>query len=148
MESSIASALQSASTAGLDSSPTPATRSGTDAASINVAVASAASQPLPFELIEEKIAQPQPQEVVATLSTSGGRHWGVNIGRFDSSYSADRAMTRIALSESATLNDGLRKIVQRASGYDANIMGLTQDQASLACRRLRAKSEECFEIGP
>ncbi|MCJ8140495.1 D-alanyl-D-alanine carboxypeptidase family protein [Falsirhodobacter halotolerans] len=148
MESGIASALQSASTSGLEASPAPAARAGADAASINVAVASASSQPLPFELIEEKVAQPQQQEMVATLSTSGGRHWGVNVGRFNSSYAADRAMTQIALAESATLNDGLRKIVQRASGYDANIMGLTQDQASLACRRLRAKSEECFEIGP
>ncbi|WP_435164377.1 D-alanyl-D-alanine carboxypeptidase family protein [Falsirhodobacter sp. 1013] len=120
----------------------------TDTASINAAVAAAAAEPLPFEVIAEKIAEPQPQEVVTMVSTSGGRHWGVNVGRFNSSYAADRAMTQIALTESASLNEGLRKIVKRADGYDANIMGLSEDQASLACRRLRARSQECFEIGP
>ncbi|WP_045388724.1 D-alanyl-D-alanine carboxypeptidase family protein [Falsirhodobacter sp. alg1] len=140
--------VTTASTAGLESSPVPEARSTTDAASINAAIASATSQPLPFELVAEKTPTPQPQEVVTTMSTSGGRFWGVNVGRFNSSYAADRAMTKITLVESSTLGDGLRKIVQRSSGYDANIMGLTEDQASLACRRLRARSEECFEIGP
>lgn len=120
----------------------------TDTASINAAVAAAAAEPLPFEVIAEKVAEPQPQEVVTMVSTSGGRHWGVNVGRFNSSYAADRAMTQIALTESASLNEGLRKIVKRADGFDANIMGLSEDQASLACRRLRARSQECFEIGP
>jgi len=144
MRGDIDSAVQVASAA-----PAPEPRA-TDAAAINGALAAAAAQPLPlpFEVIAEKTAEPQPQEVVTTVSTSGGRHWGVNVGRFNSSYAADRAMTQIALSESASLNEGLRKIVQRSDGYDANIMGLSEDQASLACRRLRAKSQECFEIGP
>jgi D-alanyl-D-alanine carboxypeptidase len=87
-------------------------------------------------------------EVVTRISTSGGRHWGVNIGRFDSRDVAERALMKTMLSESTTLTDGLRKIVQKGGGFDANFMGLTQDQADLACRRLAARGTQCFTIGP
>ncbi len=95
-------------------------------------------------------AEPQPMaeaEVVTRISTSGGRHWGITIGRFDSRAVAERALMKTMLSESATLNDGLRKIVQKNGGYDANFMGLTQDQADLACRRLQARGTTCFTLG-
>lgn len=82
------------------------------------------------------------------VSTSGGRHWGVNIGRFGSTAAADRALMQTMLAESTTLGDGLRKIVQKSGGFDANFMGLTQDMADLACRRLQARGTQCFTIGP
>lgn len=88
------------------------------------------------------------QEVVTRVSTSGGRYWGVNIGRFNSSYDAERALLKTQLTESATLNDGLRKVVQKGGAFDANFMGLSQDQADLACRRLQARAVQCFTIGP
>ncbi|MEH6774006.1 MAG: D-alanyl-D-alanine carboxypeptidase, partial [Cereibacter changlensis] len=91
---------------------------------------------------------PTAPEVVTRMSTSGGRHWGINVGRFPSNATAERQLMTIALAESATLTDGLRKIVQRSGGYDANFMGLTQDQADLACRRLQARAVQCFAIGP
>lgn len=55
---------------------------------------------------------------------------------------------QIALAETGTLAEGLRKIIDRPGGYDANFMGLTQDQADLACRRLQARAIQCFAIGP
>ena len=88
------------------------------------------------------------QEVVTRVSTSGGRYWGVNVGRFNSSYEAERALLKTQLTESATLNDGLRKVVQKGGAFDANFMGLSQDQADLACRRLQARAVQCFTIGP
>ncbi len=88
------------------------------------------------------------QEVVTRISTSGGRYWGVNVGRFGSSYEAERALLKTQLTESATLNDGLRKVVHRGGAFDANFMGLSQDQADLACRRLQARAVQCFTIGP
>ncbi len=91
---------------------------------------------------------PTAPEVVTRMSTSGGRHWGINVGRFPSNATAERQLMTIALAESGTLTDGLRKIVQRGGGYDANFMGLTQDQADLACRRLQARAVQCFAIGP
>ncbi len=101
-------------------------------------------------LVQTAQADPVPTapEVVTRISTSGGRHWGVNIGRFPSRAKAERALMQTMLSESAALNDGLRKIVQRSGGYDANFMGLTQDQADLACRRIQARGTQCFAIGP
>lgn len=88
------------------------------------------------------------QEVVTRISTSGGRYWGVNVGRFGSSYDAERALLKTQLTESATLNDGLRKVVQKGGAFDANFMGLNQEQADLACRRLQARAVQCFTIGP
>jgi D-alanyl-D-alanine carboxypeptidase len=51
------------------------------------------------------------------------------------------------LAESATLSQGLRKVLERSVGYDANVMGLTEEQASLACRRLTARAVPCELIG-
>ncbi|MGL4322201.1 MAG: D-alanyl-D-alanine carboxypeptidase family protein [Paracoccaceae bacterium] len=92
-------------------------------------------------------ASAQPEEVVLVMSTSGGRHWGVNVGRFSSRSEAERALLRTQLAESATLNDSLRKVAERGGGYDANFMGLSQEQADLACRRLQARAIQCFTIG-
>lgn len=88
------------------------------------------------------------QEIVTRVSTSGGRYWGVNVGRYPSSYDAERILLKTQLTESATLNDSLRKVIKKGGAYDANFMGLTQDQADLACRRLQARAVQCFTIGP
>ncbi len=88
------------------------------------------------------------QEVVTRMSTSGGRYWGVNVGRFGSSYEAERVLLKTQLTESATLNDGLRMVVKKGGAFDANFMGLSQEQADLACRRLQARAVQCFTIGP
>lgn len=93
-------------------------------------------------------AQPMDEPVVIRLSTSSARHWGVTLGRFNSRSEAERLLLKTQLAESATLNDGLRKVVQRGGGYEANFMGLTQDQADLACRRLQARAVQCFAMGP
>ena len=118
-----------------------------------VVVASAsAPKPRPAVFLdaatEPEVAEAAPEEVVARISTSGGRHWGINVGRFNTRGSAERALLKTQLAESATLNDSLRKVVQRGGGYDANFMGLSQEQADLACRRLQARAVQCFTIGP
>ncbi len=87
-------------------------------------------------------------EVITRVSTSGGRHWGVNVGRYTSRYAAEKVLLQTALAEMATLDGSLRKVVQRPTGFDANFMGLTRDSADLACRRLQARNVTCFMIGP
>jgi D-alanyl-D-alanine carboxypeptidase len=72
----------------------------------------------------------------------------VNVGRFGSSFDAERALLRTQLAESATLNGSLRKVMPRSGGFDATFVGLTQDQADLACRRLQARAIQCFTMGP
>ncbi|MEP1356093.1 MAG: D-alanyl-D-alanine carboxypeptidase family protein [Tateyamaria sp.] len=87
-------------------------------------------------------------EVVTRVSTSGGRHWGVNIGRYPSRYKAEKVLLKTALAEMSTLDGSLRKVVRRPAGFDANFMGMTREGADLACRRLQARNVTCFMIGP
>ncbi|MER5170855.1 D-alanyl-D-alanine carboxypeptidase family protein [Thioclava sp. GXIMD2076] len=86
--------------------------------------------------------------VVARASTSGGRNWGVTIGLKTSEFHAQQDMLKIALMESDTLGDALRKVVKRKLGYEATFVGMSQQQASLACARLAARSMECGVVGP
>ena len=84
---------------------------------------------------------------VVTVSTSGGRHYGVTVGRFSSNGEADRFLTKTVLAEGATLGNGLRKVVRGNKGFDANVLGLTQREAEIACSRLQAKGVSCFTLG-
>ena len=114
--------------------------------------ASPAPRPRPEEMYADADPVPdgsqQTPEIVTRISTSGGRHWGINVGRYPSRAGAERQLLKTALAETATLNDGLRKVVERGGEYDATFVGLTQDQADLACRRLQARAVQCFTMGP
>ncbi len=96
----------------------------------------------------DRITSTAPQEVVTRLSTSGGRHWGVNIGRYPSRHAAEKMLLQTALSEMATLDGTLRKVIRKPQGFDANFLGMTRETADLACRRLKARSVSCYMIGP
>ncbi|WP_170563199.1 D-alanyl-D-alanine carboxypeptidase family protein [Ruegeria atlantica] len=97
----------------------------------------------------EPAAQPEPeQEIVTRLSTSGGRLWGVNVGRYTTRYEAEKILLKTALSEMTTLEGTLRKVNQSSRGFDATFQGMTREQADLACRRLQARNVTCFMIGP
>lgn len=87
-------------------------------------------------------------EVVTRLSTSGGRHWGINVGRYPSEYAAQKILLKTALAETASLDGASRKVVRGKTGFDANFMGMTRDSAELACRRLQARQITCFMVGP
>ncbi|SEN76783.1 D-alanyl-D-alanine carboxypeptidase [Palleronia pelagia] len=97
------------------------------------------------------IPEPRPEgelEVVTRMSSSGGRHWGINLGNFGSRYDAERILLKTALVEIGTLDDALRKVVQGPTGYQANFVGMTQERAALACRRLAARDMDCATLGP
>lgn len=104
-------------------------------------VETAQAQPAPI------LEDPEP-EVVTRLTSSGGRHWGINVGRYGSRYAAEKILLKTALSEMSTLDGSLRKVVKSPRGFDANFMGLTRETADLACRRLQARQVSCFMIGP
>lgn len=96
-----------------------------------------------------EVIPPKPeQEVVTRLSTSGERHWGINVGRYPNRFQAEKVLLRTALAEMSTLDGTLRKVVQTSKGYDANFMGMTEDSAELACRRLNARNVTCNPIDP
>jgi len=92
---------------------------------------------------------PVPARVVVTrVSASGGRLWGINIGRYGSRYQAERVLLKTALAEIDTLDDALRKVANGSRGYEANFVGMTQGDADRACRRLAARNIECTTLGP
>lgn len=115
-------------------------------------------QPVPFKGLRPlarpaRFAQAQtetsPAPVVITrLSTSGGRYWGINVGRYTSRYQAEKVLLRTALSEMETLDGTLRKVAESRLGFDANFLGMTKQAAELACRRLRARNVTCDTLGP
>ena len=95
----------------------------------------------------ETVADPV-VEIVSRLSSSGGRHYGINVGRYGSRHAAEKVLLKTALMEMASLDGSIRKIIQRSGGFDANFMGLTQETADLACRRLTARGTSCETLGP
>ena len=107
-----------------------------------------APQPILLPLPEAGAVAKAEPEVVVRTSTSGGRNWGVILGQHASRSKAERVLMNAGLSESAALGQGLRKVVARSGGYDATVLGLTQDQADLACRRMQARGKDCITIGP
>ncbi|WP_407696786.1 D-alanyl-D-alanine carboxypeptidase family protein [Sedimentitalea xiamensis] len=110
-------------------------------------------EPRPTELAlaetpVDSALQPAEQEIVTRVSTSGGQHWGINVGRYGSRYQAEKVLLRTALAEMATLEGSLRKVAQSSQGFDANFVGMTRETADLACRRLKARNVTCLMIGP
>lgn len=96
-----------------------------------------------------KTADPAPApEVISRLSTSGGHDWAITLGHFGSRAAAERVLLRTALAEPVVLDQALRKVVDRSSGYEANFVGLTHRQADLACARLQARAIQCFSLSP
>ena len=86
--------------------------------------------------------------VVTRLTTSGGRHWGINVGRYTTRHEAEKVLLQTALVEMSTLDEALRKVVRSPRGWEANFVGMSQEQASLACRRLEAQNVDCQPVGP
>lgn len=111
-----------------------------------------ASLPADSAVAEENtavaLAEPVEQEIVTRLSSSSGRHWGINVGRFGNRHAAERMLLQTALTEVNTLDGTLRKVVPGNGGFDANFMGMTRETADLACRRLQVRQVQCFMIGP
>ncbi|MEL7344281.1 MAG: serine hydrolase [Pseudomonadota bacterium] len=131
-------------------------------ASVNVddtreAMGSAAidPEPLPQIAVLPSDVQPRPRPddiagdpvVVTRLSTSGNAAFGVTIGQYATRNQAERALLKTALVELATLDSALRKVVQSSGTYQANFIGLSEERAELACRRLEARNITCEPIG-
>ncbi len=138
-----------------DADITAALREAVKTPAPDVAVTLASATPIVRPTLRPKAAAPArakrkaaEQEVVTRISTSGGRHWGVNIGQYPSRFAAEKVLIKTALAEMSTLDGSLRKVVRRTQGFDANFLGMTRESADLACRRLAARNVSCFMIGP
>ena len=160
--------LAAATTPSSNTLPDAETLAAAIEAGTNPAPARTGPEIIPFQVVSATTAAPRPHkrnapiydeaaaptgpaaqpEVVISVSTSGDRHFGVNLGRYPSSYDAERALLKLQLVESATLGGSLRKVIPSGGGFDAAFVGLTQEQADLACRRFNARAIQCFTMGP
>ena len=86
--------------------------------------------------------------VVTRVSTSGGQHWAINVGRFNTRNEAERVLLQTALVEMSTLESALRKVVRSPKGWEANFVGLSEAKADMACKRLIAQNVSCTAVGP
>ena len=87
-------------------------------------------------------------EVVTRISTSGGQDWAINVGRFTTRFAAEKMLLKTALAEMSTLNGSLRKVVVGSKGFEANFIGLSEEAAERACKRLVVRNVECHTLGP
>ena len=115
------------------------------AASLAGAFLRPAPRPMPEA---EKVVEIDEPVIVTRLSTSGGQHWGINVGRYTTRDEAERMLLKTALVEITTLEEALRKVVRSPQGWDANFVGMTEERAELACRRLHAQNVNCIPVGP
>lgn len=163
LQASITAAIAEAKVLPASTGPVPSTSEQTaGAATVTAAVAQSSAsvrvqarpftglRPMarPIKLANAAAPSPEQPVVVTRLSTSGGRYWGINVGRYTSAYQAEKVLLRTALSEMETLNGTLRKVAKSRLGYDANFLGMTKEQADLACRRLSARNVACDTLGP
>jgi len=117
------------------------------AADIRNAIAELQKDDVAAQIAELNLEDPEP-EVVTRISTSGGRHWGINVGSFHTRNEAERVLLKTALVELGTLDQALRKVAASSRGFEANFVGLSKDMAALACRRLTARNVQCTTLGP
>lgn len=139
-----------------DAAPAPAAPSIAPAAAIPAAgqkTIRVVPDPRPDQIVLAAVEPAEPpvpleQEVVSRVSTSGGREFGISLGKYPSRYEAERVLLQTALVEMSMLDEALRKVVNRKGGFDATFVGMTDEMAQLACRRLAARNSECAVIGP
>ena len=102
----------------------------------------------PTETEVAMAARSQPEvETVSRVSTSGGRHWGINVGRYPSRYAAQKVLLKTALSRDVVARRLAAQGGGTPSGYRRQFMGMTREMADLACRRLQARQMTCFMVG-
>ncbi|MGB8621283.1 MAG: D-alanyl-D-alanine carboxypeptidase family protein [Paracoccaceae bacterium] len=107
-------------------------------------------RPRPAELTLASLSEEPDgrQQVVSRASSSGGRYWGINVGTYGTEFQAEGILLKTALKEIGTLDSALRKVSRGSRGFDANFVGMTQEEAALACRRLQARGSDCTPFGP
>lgn len=122
-------------------------------ASMRTAAVSTAPDGLPISHaasgnLDHHVNRREQELEIVTRMSGGSRMFGITLGRFGSRHQAERMLLKTALTEIETLDEALRKVVNHKSGYEANFVGMTQQRADLACRRLSARGVTCTMIGP
>ena len=119
---------------------------------LSASLAAGAILPKPRPIVAEGAAsdaiEPDGEVVVTRMTSAGGRHWGVNVGRFSTRHEAEKMLLKTALVEISLLESALRKVDSSTLGYEANFVGLTEQSALRVCQRLHAQDMACETMGP
>ena len=85
---------------------------------------------------------------ISRLTSSGQKDWGIDIGTYPNRFTADKILIKTALSEMISLEGSLRKVVKNKYGFRATFLGLSENKAGQACKRLRNRNISCDIISP
>lgn len=100
----------------------------------------------------EAAPRPEPRtdkpRVVARVSTSEARIWGIHLGAFNTRTDAEKKLLTTALRDLSDLEGAKRKVAMRGGKYHANFVGLSEGMAKRACDRLRSSREICLTESP
>ena len=129
--------------------PKPRPVRETEARPAPEAIQLASAEPAPA-VLPAAPARVQPEEpvVITRASTSGGKLWAISLGKYPSRFAAEKELLKTALKEMETLDGSLRKVNNRKGGFEAIFVGLSADQAQLACARLEARGTTCTALEP
>ena len=141
-----------AALAGVADTPTATDAPAVPPSVISASLAAALVSPRPRPIVAEGAASetlPEDEgEVVTRMTTAGGRHWGVNVGRFTTRHEAEKMLLKTALVEIGMLESALRKVEKSPQGFEANFVGLTEQSATRVCQRLQAQDMACDPVNP
>ncbi len=102
------------------------------------------SEPKPTYNIE-MVEHPR---TISRLTSSGQKDWGIDIGTYPNRFTADKVLIKTALSEMIALEGSLRKVVKNKYGFRATFLGLSENKAEQACKRLKNRNISCDIISP
>ena len=87
-------------------------------------------------------------KTISRLTSSGQKDWGIDVGTYPNRFTADKVLIKTALSEMISLEGSLRKVVKNKYGFRATFLGLSENKAGQACKRLRNRNISCDIISP
>jgi D-alanyl-D-alanine carboxypeptidase len=152
VEASVAQAREEVVAPMIRPTPRPSTGAQTKVAEVTPeAKPATAPAAKPQNLLQAALVpetKPAAREVITRASTSGGRHWSISLGKHLTRDTAERLLLKTALQEIETLDEALRKVVERPQGWEANFVGMTRDRAFMACQRLQSRGATCEMRGP
>jgi len=87
-------------------------------------------------------------KIVARVSSSNARLWGIHLGAFNNRNAAEKMLLKTAMMDFTALDGARRQVELRGGKFHANFVGMTETLANRACSRLRASRRLCLPEGP
>lgn len=85
--------------------------------------------------------------VMVSTRSGGGSNWGVQVGRYNTRWQAERVMLQTALQQVDLLSNARREVVSKSTGFEVQFVGLSKQEATQTCQRLTARDERCAPFG-